>query len=242
MRAHFEYLTKFKSKQAGEGFTATSGSLERKAMRLLLTMALHAADIANPAKREIIATTWAKRSMIEFFRQGDKEAELGLPVSPFMDRTKAPLSSTIVNCQIGAWTEAEPTPPPNTFRPSHKMHFPSHLTPRAEPIARVHFHPRPGFINVLVRPLLSEWAAFLGDAAERDIILTLDATLRLWETQGTKIIESWGNFATLKAEGATMVAPAAAKGGGGKGADSRTTGDKGKANITASPSKVKQNI
>lgn len=69
-----------------------------------------------------------------------------------MDRTKVPLSATIVNCQIG-------------------------------------------FINVLVRPLLAEWAGFLGDAAERDIILTLDATLRLWETQGAKVVESWGNFA-----------------------------------------------
>jgi len=153
MRAHFEYLTKFKSKQAGEGFT---GHLERKDMRLLLTMALHAADIANPAKREIVATTWAKRSMIEFFRQGDQEMELGIPVSPFMDRSKMPLSATIVNCQIG-------------------------------------------FINVLVRPLLSEWAGFLGDAAERDMVLTLDATLRLWETQGAKVIDSWGNFAVAPA-------------------------------------------
>ena len=167
MRAHFEYLTKFKSKQAGEGF---QGSLEHKEMRLLLTMALHAADIANPAKPEIIATTWAKRSMIEFFRQGDREAELGLPVSPFMDRSKVPLSATIVNCQIG-------------------------------------------FINVLVRPLLAEWAAFLGDAAERDILLTLDATLRLWETQGSKVIESWGDFALRDAGG----------GGGGGGGAATTT-------------------
>jgi hypothetical protein len=153
MRAHFEYLTRFKSKMAGEGFSGST-ALERKDSRLLLTMALHAADIANPAKREVIATTWAKRSMIEFFRQGDKEAEMGLPVSPFMDRSKTPLPATIVNCQIG-------------------------------------------FINVLVRPLLSEWTAFLGDAAERDILLTLDSTLRLWETQGAKVIDSWGNFATV---------------------------------------------
>jgi len=69
-----------------------------------------------------------------------------------MDRSKTPLSATIVNCQIG-------------------------------------------FINVLVRPLLAEWTAFLGDAAERDILLTLDATLRLWETQGAKVIDSWGSFA-----------------------------------------------
>ena len=172
MRAHFEYLTKFKSKQAGEGFAQQH--IERKDMRLLLTMALHAADIANPAKREIMATTWAKRSMIEFFSQGDREAELGLPISPFMDRTKAPLSATIVNCQIG-------------------------------------------FINVLVRPLLAEWTGFLGDAAERDVILTLDATLRLWETQGAKVIESWGNFAESgKADASAAVAGTAGKSAGAK--------------------------
>ena len=115
---------------------------------------LHAADIANPAKPQVIATAWARRSMEEFFRQGDREAELSLPVSPFMDRSKVPLAATIVNCQIG-------------------------------------------FINVLVRPLLSEWAAFLGPEAERDIIVTLEATLRLWENSGTKVIDSWGDFSSV---------------------------------------------
>ena len=72
MRAHFEHLTKFKSKLAGDGF-AKEGGLDRKDTRLLLTMALHAADICNPAKPVPIATTWARRSMDEFFKQGDKE-------------------------------------------------------------------------------------------------------------------------------------------------------------------------
>ena len=67
--------------------------------------------------------------------QGDREVDLSLPVSPFMDRTKSPLATTVVNCQIG-------------------------------------------FINVLVRPLLSEWAVFLGPEADRDIVITLEATLR----------------------------------------------------------------
>ena len=39
--------------------------------------------------------------MEEFFNQGDREAELGFPISPFMDRKKHPLHSTIINCQIG---------------------------------------------------------------------------------------------------------------------------------------------
>jgi len=197
MRAHFEYLTKFKSKQAGEGFVPQgSAHLEHKDMRLLLTMALHAADIANPAKREIIATTWARRSMIEFFNQGDKEAEMGLPVSPFMDRHKTPLSATIVNCQIG-------------------------------------------FINVLVRPLLAEWSGFLGDAAERDIIYTLDATLRLWETQGQKVIESWGDFAQA---GTGLPAKDSKHRGSVDKAKTGTGGKGGAAAATTSTTDAKQTV
>ena len=33
-----------------------------------------------------IAIEWAARAMEELFAQGDLEAELGLPISPFMDR------------------------------------------------------------------------------------------------------------------------------------------------------------
>ena len=185
MRAHFEHLTKFKSKIAGEGFVAAQ--LERKDTRLLMTMALHAADISNPAKPQPIATAWARRSMEEFFRQGDREAELGLPVSPFMDRSKVPLAATIVNCQIG-------------------------------------------FINVLVRPLLSEWATFLGQEAERDIIVTLEGTLRLWETSGGKVIESWGDFAVATSKPpAALEPPIVTKGKAGKAADAarKTDNDRG---------------
>ena len=35
-----------------------------------------------------------------------------------------------------------------------------------------------GFINVLVRPLLSEWATFLGAEAERDVISSLEGALK----------------------------------------------------------------
>jgi len=37
------------------------------------------------------------RVMEEFFMQGDKEKELGLPTSPFMDREK----TSVAQCQIG---------------------------------------------------------------------------------------------------------------------------------------------
>ena len=65
MKAHFEHLTKFKSKLAGDGF---GEHLERKDVRLLLLMALHAADICNPAKPRELSLQWSARVMEEFFR------------------------------------------------------------------------------------------------------------------------------------------------------------------------------
>ena len=153
MKSHFESLTRFKSKMAGDAFGAGAGaSIERKDQRLLLLMALHSADICYPAKPRAIALEWARRAMEELFRQGDREAERGLPISPFMDRSKLPLSSTVVNCQVG-------------------------------------------FMNVLVKPLLQEWTFFLGDAAERDLMVLLASNSRLWEHEGAKVVESFPAFA-----------------------------------------------
>jgi cAMP-specific phosphodiesterase 4 len=55
---------------------------------LVLQIALHAADVANPAKPRQIYKQWIERVMAEFYGQGDKEREEGMPVTPFLDRTK----------------------------------------------------------------------------------------------------------------------------------------------------------
>ena len=44
----------------------------------------------------MLALEWAWRIADEFFRQGDREADLSLPISPFMDRRKDSLARTIV--------------------------------------------------------------------------------------------------------------------------------------------------
>jgi hypothetical protein len=52
-----------------------------------LCFILHLADISNPAKSHPIFIQWADAILTECFAQGDKEVEMGLPISPLCDRT-----------------------------------------------------------------------------------------------------------------------------------------------------------
>jgi cAMP-specific phosphodiesterase 4 len=47
---------------------------------------IHCADLSNPTKPLEIYIKWTDRIMEEFWRQGDKERELGLEISPMCDR------------------------------------------------------------------------------------------------------------------------------------------------------------
>ncbi|RVE58188.1 hypothetical protein OJAV_G00206650 [Oryzias javanicus] len=63
----------------------------------VLSLMLHAADISHPAKAWPLHHHWTHSLMEEFFRQGDKEVELGLPFSPLCDRK----ATMIAQSQIG---------------------------------------------------------------------------------------------------------------------------------------------
>ncbi|XP_077392695.1 dual specificity calcium/calmodulin-dependent 3',5'-cyclic nucleotide phosphodiesterase 1C [Festucalex cinctus] len=63
----------------------------------VLSLMLHAADISHPAKTWPLHYRWTHSLMEEFFRQGDKEVELGLPFSPLCDRK----ATMIAQSQIG---------------------------------------------------------------------------------------------------------------------------------------------
>uniref|UniRef100_A0A673ZDY3 Phosphodiesterase n=1 Tax=Salmo trutta TaxID=8032 RepID=A0A673ZDY3_SALTR len=62
-----------------------------------LSLLLHTADISHPSKPWGLHSRWTKALMDEFFRQGDREAELGLPFSPLCDRN----STLVAESQIG---------------------------------------------------------------------------------------------------------------------------------------------
>ncbi|XP_047424699.1 calcium/calmodulin-dependent 3',5'-cyclic nucleotide phosphodiesterase 1C-like [Mugil cephalus] len=62
-----------------------------------LSLLLHTADISHPAKQWDLHHQWTMSLLEEFFRQGDREAELGLPFSPLCDRK----STMVAQSQIG---------------------------------------------------------------------------------------------------------------------------------------------
>uniref|UniRef100_A0AAQ5WWB5 Phosphodiesterase n=1 Tax=Amphiprion ocellaris TaxID=80972 RepID=A0AAQ5WWB5_AMPOC len=88
MSCHFQQIKAMKS------FLQQPESVDKpKALSLLL----HTADISHPAKCWDLHQRWTTSLLEEFFRQGAKEAELGLPFSPLCDRK----STMVAQSQIG---------------------------------------------------------------------------------------------------------------------------------------------
>ena len=77
---HFSDISKFQTK-------LSEGVVEDDEARLLcMEMMMHASDISNPTRPWELCYIWADRVMQEFFYQGDRERELGLPISQLCDR------------------------------------------------------------------------------------------------------------------------------------------------------------
>jgi len=69
--------------------TAIAEALRQPDTRRVLTNVLiHSADISNATKPFRISRIWALQALDEFFQQGDKEKELGIPVQALNDRDK----------------------------------------------------------------------------------------------------------------------------------------------------------
>ncbi|KAL8565529.1 hypothetical protein ACOMHN_049505 [Nucella lapillus] len=62
-----------------------------------LSLVLHCADISHPSKDWELHHKWTSLLLEEFFRQGDREQELGLPFSPLCDRK----NTLVAESQIG---------------------------------------------------------------------------------------------------------------------------------------------
>jgi len=71
-----------------------------------LPIALHTADLGNLCKEIKYYSEWVDRLMNEFFKQGDKERERGLPISFLCDRVKVNIHSGqvgFINFVIRPW-------------------------------------------------------------------------------------------------------------------------------------------
>uniref|UniRef100_A0A7R9Z267 PDEase domain-containing protein n=1 Tax=Chlamydomonas euryale TaxID=1486919 RepID=A0A7R9Z267_9CHLO len=81
MAIHFDLLKTFNMQLASQP------DLNQWTDRVLLyQMVVHLADIANPSRPFHLARAWAERVISEFCSQGDQEAAIGLPVTPFCNR------------------------------------------------------------------------------------------------------------------------------------------------------------
>ena len=87
---HFADISKFKGKLAG-------GKVEDDEGRgLCMDMMMHTCDVSNPSRPWPLAYQWADRVMNEFYLQGDRERELGLPISHLCDRYSVVISKSQV--------------------------------------------------------------------------------------------------------------------------------------------------
>ncbi|KAJ3094979.1 cAMP-specific 3',5'-cyclic phosphodiesterase 4A [Phlyctochytrium planicorne] len=94
LSGHFAMLSAFKNKV----FAAGTFDLDNRDDRSLFwRILIKCADVSNLTKDWAIYDRWLERIMAEFFRQGDDEKKLGLPVSPFMDRETVQIASSQIS-------------------------------------------------------------------------------------------------------------------------------------------------
>jgi hypothetical protein len=71
--------------------------LEKPDRQVLMDVVLHAADISNQVRPWETSKIWSDRLFTEFLKQGDSEKELGLSISPYMNRQNADQQKMSVN-------------------------------------------------------------------------------------------------------------------------------------------------
>ncbi|XP_056016556.1 cGMP-inhibited 3',5'-cyclic phosphodiesterase 3A-like isoform X7 [Ostrea edulis] len=103
LKRHFEILAEFNAKVNDEDAVGLDWTSETDRL-LMMQMVIKLADINGPAKRHELHVHWTERISEEFYEQGDEEARLGMPISPYMDRRIPQLSKlqeTFINHLVG---------------------------------------------------------------------------------------------------------------------------------------------
>ncbi|XP_055335468.1 cGMP-inhibited 3',5'-cyclic phosphodiesterase 3A-like isoform X3 [Paramacrobiotus metropolitanus] len=91
LKRHFEIIAEFNSKASDDDAPGLDWTNETDRL-MACQMCIKLADINGPCKRKDLHLQWTYRITEEFFEQGDEEASLGLPISPYMDRNNPQLA------------------------------------------------------------------------------------------------------------------------------------------------------
>ncbi|CAL1603825.1 unnamed protein product [Knipowitschia caucasica] len=91
LKKHFDFLAEFNSKVNDVNSPGIDWTNENDRL-LVCQVCIKIADINGPAKVRDLHLKWTEGIVNEFYEQGDEEAQLGLPISPFMDRSSPQLA------------------------------------------------------------------------------------------------------------------------------------------------------